>query len=92
MPAGLAASQTQFASFVALCDDGTVWILPNVPGKEWEQLPPIPQPELSSASLPYENWGLMGNGPPLVPDGRGGLRKARGPQDAGDAALGEAKP
>ena len=90
MPAGEAGPMIQAGSFAALCDDGTVWVLVNRESGygAWEQLPPVPQPEPPlSTSLPYENWGLYGNGPSLVPDGRRGFRKKCSPDDAGYVPL-----
>jgi hypothetical protein len=34
----------------ALCSDDTIWAHHCVYGKGWEQLPPIPQPELETIS------------------------------------------
>lgn len=35
-----------FIQYVALCDDGTMWIIGDpYPRNHWQQLPPIPQSE-----------------------------------------------
>jgi hypothetical protein len=37
------ATENQIGLVYALCDDGTIWFIPEKSGAEWQPLPPIPQ-------------------------------------------------
>lgn len=44
-------------SLVTLCNDGTIWtIIMGLPEAGWEQLPPIPQPEMPAAPVEEQTY------------------------------------
>lgn len=63
------AGQFTAAFYLALCDDGTAWQLPDRADSAWEQLPPIPQPKPSAEST-------SSSLPEIVPDEKRGGYKA----------------
>ena len=42
---------SEYQIIVALCDDGTMW---SIRGRAWQQLPPIPQPEIADCDITFE--------------------------------------
>ena len=38
-------------AYMALCDDGTMW---QLSGRDWDQLPPIPQPQGEAGDALFE--------------------------------------